>query len=273
MPWPLSCTCPVSEYAQLVRHVGLALLLITAQSTTALPIQGQVWNVASTSEAFLYCFFLGPSTPGQLSSPALWFHGVLFVSLEQHFPCSLVMVYGVCASVMRLWVLSRQELHLTHLCTQHLVHVGRQYLSYFKFSRASSSREETGRDRVNGTRNKIGSAQKPHLMGNSLPCFSDLPHLPSSDCFSEEDTLESCVLSFHLALRQHEGWELPVSRSLDCRWSGRQLRALESVQFMEAAAALVRLCSGWRGWDWKGEERHWRYSKALYSSLTNEELL
>ena len=78
-------------------------------------------------------------------------------------------------------------------------------MRYFKFPRASSSREETGRDGVNDTRNKIGSAQKPHLMGISLPRLSDLPRLPSSDCFSEEDTLESRVLSFHLALRQHEG--------------------------------------------------------------------
>ena len=78
-------------------------------------------------------------------------------------------------------------------------------MRYFKFPRASSSREETGRDGVNDTRNKIGSAQKPLLMGISLPRLSDLPCLPSSDCFSEEDTLESRVLSFHLALRQHEG--------------------------------------------------------------------
>lgn len=116
-------------------HMGPALLLMLLKHNCPAYSRPSLKAWPPLSALSLLLLGLERTHPrSAYSSPALWFHGILFVSLGQH----LVLVYGVCASATeRLWCCQGRNCILLIFCTQHLVHVlevSKWYLSYFKFS-------------------------------------------------------------------------------------------------------------------------------------------
>jgi hypothetical protein len=124
--------------------------------------------------------------------------------------------------------------------------VNKWYLSYFKFSWIYNG-EESGRKGTHIMRNKIVSLKNSCLYWcfnfclSFFPCLSWLPQLI---LLQQRGYSEKSCLFFPFSFEA--AWRLRIA-CLKVTWFRLKCKALETVQFMEDAAVLVRLCSLWRG--------------------------